>query len=254
MNENKPLNPALTLPAGITVANALDQQVSACGGTGYNVKASGFSWIQYIRVTAGTSLTDANSGDYTVIDAIGAVNPAAVGDALSITPANLVSGITNLNFQKPDDSSQNLISLNFDSVSTNAKVSTVSLHEFSAFAPVIGNVSSAYQITLRAALTGTNAVVMSADIGLRAGNNYAGNGGDLRVYQWNGTNWTSQPFTFNPANNQVLVAGVTNFSAFVVSQIVPPQFERRKTSRTASPSNSRPWRTARTSWNAQPTS
>ena len=41
--------------------------------------------------------------------------------------------------------------------------------------------------------------------------------------QWNGTNWTSQPFTFNPANNEVLVAGVTNFSAFVVSQIVPPQ-------------------------------
>ena len=106
MNENKPLNPALTLPAGITVANALDQQVSACGGTGYNVKASGFSWIQYIRVTAGTSLTDANSGDYTVIDAIGAVNPAAVGDALSIMPANLVSGVTNLNFQKPSDLSQ----------------------------------------------------------------------------------------------------------------------------------------------------
>jgi len=43
------------------------------------------------------------------------------------------------------------------------------------------------------------------------------------VYQSNSTNWTSHPFTFNPTNNAVLVAGVTNFSAFVVSQIIPPQ-------------------------------
>jgi hypothetical protein len=221
MNETKPLNPGLPLPNGITVANALDQQVSACGGTGYNLKASGLPWIQYIRVTAGTSLTDTSSGDYTVIDAIGAVNPVAVGDALSITPANLISGVTNLNFQKPRDLSQTLISLNFDSVNTNARVSTVSLHEFSSFAPVVGNVSSAYQLQARPVI-GTNAVALQADIGLRAGDNYSGNGSDLRVYQWNSTNWTSQPFTFNPANNQALIAGVTNFTAFVVSQIVPP--------------------------------
>ena len=114
-----------------------------------------------------------------------------------------------------------MISLNFDSVSTNAKISTVSLHEFSSFAPVVGNVSSAYQLQARS-LSDTNVVVLQADIGLRVGDNYSGNGGDLRVYQWNCTNWISQPFSFNPANNQVLVAGVTNFSAFVVSQIVPP--------------------------------
>ena len=221
MNENKPLNPALTLSAGVTVASALDLQVGACGGTGYNLKASGLPWIQYIRVTAGTSLTDINPVDDTIIDAIGAVNPVVVGDALSITPANLVSGVTNLNFQKPSDLSHTLISLNFDSVNTNARISTVSLHEFSAFAPVVGSVSSAYQLQARS-LTDTNAVVLQADIGLRVGDNYSGNGGDLRVYQWNCTNWTSQPFTFNPANNQVLVAGVTNFSAFVVSQIIPP--------------------------------
>ena len=43
------------------------------------------------------------------------------------------------------------------------------------------------------------------------------------MYQWACTNWISQPFTFNSANNEVLVAGVTNLSAFVVSQINPPQ-------------------------------
>jgi hypothetical protein len=221
MNENKPLNPSLTLPGGLVVADALDQQVGACGGTGYRLKPSGLPWIQYIRVTAGTSLTDSNPGDYTVIDAIGAVNPVAVGDALSITPANLVSGITNLVFQNPNDSSQTLLSLNFDSVSASARISAVSLHEFSAFAPVVGNISSAYQLQSRP-VADTDTVTLHADIGLRVGGNYSGNGSDLRVYQWSCTNWISQPFTFNPANGEVLVAGVTNFSAVVVSQIVPP--------------------------------
>jgi hypothetical protein len=96
------------------------------------------------------------------------------------------------------------------------------LSEFSAFAPVVGNVSSAYQITLKP-VSGANTINYVADIGLRAGNNYSGNGKDLLVYQWCGTNWTSQPFNFNPTNNEVLIAGVTNFSTFVVSQIVPPQ-------------------------------
>jgi len=221
MNETKPLNPAFTLPKGITVASALDQQVNACGGTGYNLQSSGLPWIQYVRVWAGTSTNDTNSGNYTVIDSIGAVNPVAVGDALSILPANLASGLTNLVFQKPSDLSQTLVALNFTYVGTNAKISTVTLHEFSSFAPVVGAVSSAYQLQARS-LMDTNPVALQADIALRTGDSYSGNGTDLRVYQWNTTNWTSQPFAFNPANNQVLVADVTNFSAFVVSQIVPP--------------------------------
>ncbi|HUC84415.1 MAG TPA: hypothetical protein VL970_04410, partial [Candidatus Acidoferrales bacterium] len=221
MNETKPLNPSLNFPFGLTVASALDQFVGAYGGSGYSLQASGLPWIQYVRINAGTSLTDNNSSDYTVIDAIGAVDPVSVGDALSITPANLASGVTNLVFQNPADLGQTWISLNLGSVSANARISTVSLHEFSAFAPVAGNVSSAYQLQLRP-FPGTSTVAVQADLGLGVGQNYSGNGSDLRVYQWNNTNWASQPFTFNPVKSQVLLAGVTNFTAFVVSQIVPP--------------------------------
>jgi len=217
MNPTKPLNPYVNTNnfGGQSVASGLDQFIGAAGGTGFDLKASGLPWIQYVRVQPGV-------GTYTVIDAIVAVDPVVVGDTLSITPDNLASGTTNLVFQKPADSSRNLITINFDSVSAIAKVSTVGLSEFSAFAPVIGIVSSAYQITLKP-VSGTNAVNYVAGIGLRASDNYTGGGGDLRVYQWNRTNWTSQPFTFNSADNEVLVAGVTNFSAFVVSQIIPPQ-------------------------------
>ena len=218
--ESKPVNPMLNF-ANTIATNVIDQYVGANGGTGYSLQPSGLPWIQYIRVWAGTSTNDTSSGDYTVIDAIGAVHPVAVGDALSIMPSNLVSGVTNLAFQNPANLNQTLISLDFDSVSTNAKISAVSLHEFSSFAPVAGDVSSAYQLQSRP-LAGATNVALQADIGLRVGDDYSGNGGDLRVYQWNCTNWLSQPFTFDSTNDEVFIAGVTNFTAFVVSQIVPP--------------------------------
>jgi hypothetical protein len=217
MNPTKPINPYLYTNnfAGETVAGALDQFVGAAGGTGYSLHASGFPWIQYVRIQPAP-------GTYTVIDAIAAVNPAVVGDALSIAPDNIAAGITNLAFQEPDNADENLISVNFGFVSGVARVSTVSLHEFSAFGPVAGNVSSAYQITLKSAAN-DSAVAFQADVGLRAGDSYTGNGSDLRVYQWCGTNWVSQPFTFNAANGEAVVAGATNSAAYVISQIVPPR-------------------------------
>lgn len=216
MNPTKPLNPYISTNnfTGQTVASALDQFFGAAGGTGYALKASGFPWIQYVRVTPVT-------GTYTVIDAIAAVNPAVVGARLSIAPDNIAAGITNLAFQSPGNSSQNLISLNFDSVSELAKVSTVSLHEFSAFAPVVGHVVAAYQINVKPAATAT-AVSYLADLILHPAAGYDGNGSDLRVWQWVGTNWAAQAFAYSATNQEILVAGVTNFSAYVVSQIVPP--------------------------------
>jgi hypothetical protein len=83
-------------------------------------------------------------------------------------------------------------------------------------------VSAAYQIQARP-VAGTSAVSFLASVALHAGQNYSGNGGDLRLWQWAGTNWVSQPFAFNTNKNEVCVGGVTNFSAFVISQIVPPQ-------------------------------
>jgi hypothetical protein len=141
MNPNKPVNPYIYTNnfAGQTVAGALDQFVGAAGGTGYNLAASGLPWIQYVRITPG-------AGTYTVIDAIAAVNPVTVGDALAISPDNLTAGITNLVFQNPDNSSQSQVFLNFASVNEVARISTVSLNDFSSFAPVEGTVSSGYQI------------------------------------------------------------------------------------------------------------
>ena len=216
MNPTKPLNPYLytNAYAGQTVAGALDQFAGAAGGTGYALKASGLPWIQYVQIQPG-------AGASTVVDAIAAVNPAVVGDALTIAPDNLAAGIARLAFQNPADASQNQIAINFTSLSGAARMVTISLNEFSAFAPLTGQASSAYQIQIRP-VAGTNAVTFRADLALRVGKAYAGDGTDLRLYQWTCTNWTSLPFGYNATNHEVFISGLTNFSAFVVSQIVPP--------------------------------
>ncbi|MDB6064435.1 MAG: hypothetical protein JWR26_643 [Pedosphaera sp.] len=215
MNPTKPLNPAITTASlgGQTVANGLEQFMGASGGTGYDLQGSGLPWIQYVKV-------EPAAGSYTVIDAIAAVDPTVVGDVLSITPANITAGITNLVFQKPADLSQSLISMNFASVSDAAKVSTIGLNEVSSFAPIVGNLSSAYQITVKP-MTGTNPVAFVADIGLRAGESYTGNGADLELFQWNGSGWNQPAFFYNALNHMVQVSGATNASAFVIGQVAP---------------------------------
>jgi len=217
MNPTKPLNPYLYTNnfGGQTVAGVLDQFAGGAGGMSFSLQGSGLPWIQYIRVQAET-----NAGQYTVIDAIAAVNSVAVGDALTVAPDNIASGTATLHYQNPDDGSQNQITLGFSSVSGAARISTVSLNDFSSFTPIEGTTSSAYGIMMRP-VTGASAS-FDASAGLRAGNGYHGSGNDLRVFEWNHTNWISRPFSYNAANNEVTVTGVTNFSAFVVSQIVPP--------------------------------
>jgi hypothetical protein len=216
MNPTKPLNPLLYTNnfAGQTIAGALDRFAGAMGGTGYSLQGTGLPWIQYVRFQPGAS-------SYTVVDAVAAVNPVVVGDALAIGPDNLAAGVGSLAFQSANDCRQNQIAINFVSVNELAKISTVNLNDFSSFAPVPGSVSGAYQIQARP-LGGANPVVFAATVGLRAGNAYSGAGNDLRVFQWGGTNWSTVPFSFNAGNNEVQVAGVTNFSAFVISQVVPP--------------------------------
>jgi len=215
MNPTKPLNPALSASSftGQTVAAGLDQFIGAAGGTGYDLKTVGLPWIQFVRVQP-------KSGTYTVIDAIAAVDPVVLGDDLSITPANLTGGITNLVFQNPASSGQTLVALDFHSISGSARISTIALTDLSPFAPISGTVSSAYQITPQP-VSGTGSVTYLADVSLRAGSNYNGTGADLELFQWTGAAWSQPAFTYNPATQTALVSQVTNLSAFVIAQLPP---------------------------------
>ena len=219
LNPTKPVNPSVygLNFGGTTVASALDLFTGAAGGTGFDLKQVGLPWIQYVRVQP-------VAGTYTVIDAIAAVNPTLLGDALALTPDNLANGITNLVFQQPANSSQSLIALNFAALSDVTRVGTLGLNELSAYAPIstnsFCNLAGAYQINLKS-VAGDGAVNARADVSLSAGARYRGNGADLHVFQWNGAGWDQPAFTYNPASRMVQLSQVTNFSAFVIGQLPP---------------------------------
>ena len=145
-----------------------------------------------------------------------------IGDTLSVSPANVTNATAQLFFQKPGAENENVLSLNFTNLSDIAHVATAWLADPAALAAIPGTSLNAVAASL-APILGTDAVTFQADVALSAGANYTGNGGDLRVFVWSGTNWLSQPFAFDSANHAAIVSGVTNLSAFAISQIAAPQ-------------------------------
>ena len=219
MDFTKPVNPAMkTLleAGGVSAADAIDLYVGSGGGTGFDLGASGFAWIQYVKVEGIDP--DCSGGE---IDAFAIVRPMSVGDTLSVTPENLLSNTATLFFQQPGAPDENEITLAFTALDAVAQVSTAGLTNLAAFAALPGTPSTAVQMNLSPIL-GTAAVNFSANLALSAGANYSGNGGDLLVLQSSGTNWTLLPFTFQAANRQARVTGITNLSAFVVAQFAAP--------------------------------
>ncbi len=218
MDFTKPVNPVMRArfsAGGLKAPDGIDLYNGAGGGTGFDLKESGFASIQYLKVEGLAGFTGGE------VDAMSIVRPMTIGDTISIAPANLTNNTAQFFFQKPGAENQTVLSLSFTNVSDIAQIKTARLDDPALLALVAGTPVNALQLSL-AAILNTNAVSFYADLDLSAGTNYTGNGSDLHVAQWTGTNWLTQPFTFNPMNNGVTIAGVTNLSAFVVSQIIPP--------------------------------
>jgi hypothetical protein len=218
MDFTKPVNPVLTnrfSAGGLSAADGVDLYNRSGGGTGFDLKQSGFASIQYLKVEG---LSGFSGGE---VDAISIVRPMTIGDTLSIAPANITNNTFKLCFQKPGAENQTALSLNFSSVSDIAQVTTARLDDTLALSALPGTSLSAVQVGVTPIL-GSNTIAFQADVALSAGANYTGNGQDLRVFAWNGTNWNSQAFTFT--NNSAVLAGLTNVrqSLAIVQFIAPP--------------------------------
>ncbi|MGC3960306.1 MAG: hypothetical protein QM813_20975 [Verrucomicrobiota bacterium] len=222
MDFTKPVNPALQslfTAGGLTAADGIDLYAGAGGGTGFDLRESGFAWIQYVKVEGVDP--DFSDGE---VDAFAAVRSMHIGDTLSIAPENLARNTAVLFFQNPSAETETTVSLAFAAVSGLAQVFTAPLTNWSSFAALPGTVRTAVQLNFTP-LLGTTPVTFTADLALSAGTNYFGNGSDLLVLQSSGTNWTARPFTYHSTNQQVRVAGLTNFSAFVVAQFTAPTLQ-----------------------------
>jgi hypothetical protein len=222
MDFTKPVNPAMQSvfsAGGLTAADGIDLYNGSGGGTGFDLRESGFAAIQYVKVQGMDP--DFSDGE---VDAFAAVRPMIVGDALSITPQNILSNTATLFFQRSGAENENLVTLAFTDISDIGQVSTASLTNWNTFAALPGTARTAVQLSL-APILGTTPVTFAADLALTTGTNYSGSGSDLLVFQSTATNWTALPFTYHATNHQVRVAGVTNLSAFVVVQFTAPTLQ-----------------------------
>lgn len=217
----KPVNPAVQArisAGGLAAADGIDLYAGSGGGTSFDLKESGFAAVQYVKIEG---LTGNAGGE---VDACSAVRSMTVGDALTIAPANLTNNTAELFFQKPGAESQTVAALNFTAVSDFALVATAPLNNPEELTGVSGNVLNAVQLAVTPVL-GSDPVTFVADLHLAAGAVYAGNGSDLDLLQRSGTNWDSQSFTYNASTGQAVASGVTNLSAFVLTQVVAPALD-----------------------------
>ena len=219
MDFTKPVNPVFesALEAGgFSAADAIDLYDGSGGGTGFNLAESGFASIQYVKVEG---LPDFDAGE---VDAFSSVRPMVLGDSLTIAPDNLTHATATLRFQRPGSLAETALAFDFTAVSEFARVSTAPLPDPSALAPLSGQVLTAAQLHLSPILDG-NAVAFQTGLHLSAGPGYTGNGADLDLLLWQGTNWLRSPFAYESSSKTVVTAGITNLSSVALVQVLPPQ-------------------------------
>jgi hypothetical protein len=169
--------------------------------------------VRYVKVEG---LSGFSGGE---VDAVSVVRPMTIGDTLSIAPENIMNNMGKLFFQKPGAENQTSLNLNFSAVSDIAQVTAARLDNAVALGALPGTVVTAVQPNVSPVL-GATPVTFQTDAALSAGANYNGDGHDLHVYAWSGTNWSALPFALT--NNMVVLPGLTNLPPLAVVQFKAP--------------------------------
>lgn len=226
MDFTKPVNPGLAAVieagagTGLTAADAVALYDGSGGGTGFDLAASGFRSVAYVRVEG---LAGFDGGE---IDAFAAVRSMVLGDSLTVAPAAPDGGRTTLRFQQPGRPQEPAVGLDFLAVSGVARVATAPLGATVIPEPSYGRALTAAQIELTPVL-GDEAVDFEAEVRLYAGPGHAGDGSDLDLQGWEGAHWTRVPFTFEAATRSAVVAGVRRLTALALVQVEPPRLAIR---------------------------
>jgi hypothetical protein len=194
----KPVNPTLGSILGapgqqMLAADAMASYVRAGGGTGVDLAESGFESIQYVRVESTAQFRDGE------IDAFADVRPMRVGEALSVTPANVTAG-TPLYFQSFDDETHTAVVAKFTTVSDLGKLATADVVDSVALAALPDEeLVASFQLDVSPLIfiIGGPPINFTADYQLSPGDNYLGAGSDLELLEWDGAVWQPVAFEFD---------------------------------------------------------
>jgi len=227
----KPVNPALldlaheALAAGTgtwgyfgnrSVADALDLYAGSAGGTGFALAESGFAWIKYVKFTDPSN----RQGE---ICGVADVAPVSAGDHLTMTWHNVhETGKNELFFQAPDDPAVSLAHIVFNDIDQASYVSVSPLTDFSAYGDEFsGMLLSAYEVSVDEVFPSEGSVSFGADLSLWVGDDYVGDGSDLRLWHWSGSLWEELLAAYDPVTRMMTISSLTSCSPFAVTQQVP---------------------------------
>lgn len=224
MDFTKPVNPALAdlfkpgaTPA-LTVADAIELYDGAGGGTGFDLRESGFDTIRYVKVEGRPGFSGGE------IDAFAAVRPMVVGDSLVVAPGNLRDGPARLMFLQPVPPAEPALSLEVHALDGVWRVSTAPLAANDRPSMPPGTVLNAVALTLDR-LRGEGPDSFVADLELSVGRDYPGDGRDLEVWQRSGDGWSRAPFTYLADQRAVVLRGLAGLTDVLVVRPPPPRLE-----------------------------
>jgi hypothetical protein len=218
MDFTKPVNPSFgeLMTSGISAADGIDYYTGSGGGTGFDLKQSGFTSVRYVKVEG--IAPDFSDGE---VDAFAVVRPATLNDEISIAPANLTNGMATVRFQQPGAPSQLAAAVTFSSLTNLARVRAAVISNPEDRAGLPAGVLGATRVDVLPALS-NGTVNFSATLALGT-SGYVGAGNDLHLFRRSGTNWIEQSLTYASSNHTVLIPDLTNNTAFAVVQtpVVP---------------------------------
>jgi hypothetical protein len=205
----KPVNPTLATMLGtsaIAAADAMSTYLNSGGGTGIDLAPSGFTSIQYVRVESTSQFHDGE------IDGFADVRPMKIGDALSITPDNVVAN-TPLYFKSIQNASHTAVVAEFNAVSDLAKLSTSTVIDSAVLGALpSGSLLASYVLDVQP-LIGTGEIAFTTDYQLSPGPNYTGSGSGLELLEWDGSAWHQVAHTFDALTGRLVVENWSNPTA-----------------------------------------
>lgn len=224
MDFTKPVNPALAAwfePGAarpLTAAEAIELYDGAGGGTGFDLRHSGFAAIRYVKIEGRPGFSGGE------VDALSAVRPAVLGDSLLLVPENLAEGMLRLRFQRPEVVHEPALGIELRSLDRPARVVTAPVSEAALPPALPGPVLAAAGLTVQPVLD-EPATTFTADVRLHLGAGYSGDGSDLAVLQRQGADCVPVAFEFLASERTVVLRDVPAAATWVVAQTMAPRLE-----------------------------